>query len=310
MGHSEIDADKWESCVANSLNVCIYAHCWYLDTLSLSWQALVMDDYVAVMPFFSRDGEACLRYGLAWTGVYSRMELTAHVCGMFLSKLEQRFSRINIVFDKYFRLPDAELKGLFFREELYQLETINPPEEVANGDDFLNVLSSRFPKAYNDGLRFREYTPKNIRTLEAGDFVKLKQDTGIRDALRLKHLAEVSVGKRFGYFMEISLADEELRGAVLVTFCDHYIFVPYLSCRKIDKAFGQYLMILDLILRHFAYRPGIIVLDGGRLGIVSDVYKKLGATPFSTYRYKAGPMMRLRRFIRTKIFNKPGNAAL
>lgn len=307
VGHNEIDVRKWESCVHNSLNACVFAHCWYLDTLSLNWQALVLDDYEAVMPFFVFEGTVCLRYGVAWTGVYSCKGLTPEICGMFIDRLEQRFSRIDLVFDKYFVVPDKTLRGLFFREKIYQVETMNPPEIVGNGDEFLKVLKAKYPKAYDENIRFREYTPKNIRSLDCVDFMRLNKSVGIRDAQKLKYLAEVSVSKKFGYFMEISLSDENIKGAILVTFYDNYIFVPYLRCRNMPESYGQYVMLLDMILRHFAFRPGIVVLDCARIGVGKDVYEKLGASSYTLCRYRANPMVRLRKFFRHNVLHRYDN---
>jgi hypothetical protein len=48
--HSEIDLQKWDSCVQNAANALVYAESWYLDIVSPHWEALVADDYEYVMP--------------------------------------------------------------------------------------------------------------------------------------------------------------------------------------------------------------------------------------------------------------------
>ncbi|MBN2487371.1 MAG: hypothetical protein JXB34_15455 [Bacteroidales bacterium] len=48
--HNEIDKELWDSCVQQSSNSFIYAYSWYLDIISPAWEALVFDDYKAVMP--------------------------------------------------------------------------------------------------------------------------------------------------------------------------------------------------------------------------------------------------------------------
>lgn len=48
--HDEIDFDKWDNCVENAVNGIFYAYSWYLDMCAPSWDALVMNDYEAVMP--------------------------------------------------------------------------------------------------------------------------------------------------------------------------------------------------------------------------------------------------------------------
>jgi hypothetical protein len=47
---SEIETDKWNSCIERSSNGLVYAHSEYLDALATNWDALVLNDYAAVMP--------------------------------------------------------------------------------------------------------------------------------------------------------------------------------------------------------------------------------------------------------------------
>lgn len=48
--HDEIDKEKWNACIAASLNGLIYAYAWYLDAMAGDWDALVLNDYECVMP--------------------------------------------------------------------------------------------------------------------------------------------------------------------------------------------------------------------------------------------------------------------
>lgn len=47
---SQIDTGKWNQCISKAANGRIYAYAVYLDTLSANWDALVLNDYEAVMP--------------------------------------------------------------------------------------------------------------------------------------------------------------------------------------------------------------------------------------------------------------------
>lgn len=54
LAHSEIDKAKWDSFISLSVNGIIYAYSWYLDRTAPGWDALVLDDYEAVMPLPKR----------------------------------------------------------------------------------------------------------------------------------------------------------------------------------------------------------------------------------------------------------------
>jgi hypothetical protein len=46
----EIDIAKWDQCIEKSSNGLIYAYSFYLDHTADNWDALILNDYEAVMP--------------------------------------------------------------------------------------------------------------------------------------------------------------------------------------------------------------------------------------------------------------------
>ena len=54
LGNGEIDRSKWDQCIEMASNGLIYGYSFYLDHMSRGWEALVMDDYRAVMPLTAK----------------------------------------------------------------------------------------------------------------------------------------------------------------------------------------------------------------------------------------------------------------
>ena len=50
LDREDIDAGKWDKVIARSPAETIYPYTWYLDQVADNWSALVMDDYLFVMP--------------------------------------------------------------------------------------------------------------------------------------------------------------------------------------------------------------------------------------------------------------------
>src|SRR6187397_45201 len=48
--NKQIDKTKWDKCITEASNGLIYAYSFYLDTLAKHWDALIFNDYEAVMP--------------------------------------------------------------------------------------------------------------------------------------------------------------------------------------------------------------------------------------------------------------------
>jgi len=97
----EIDASRWDECIANSANRLIYASTAYLDAMTdLQWDGLVAGDYEAVMPLTWRR-----KWGITYlcqpaftqqTGIFSPSSIAAGTIGAFLRTAIQyyRFSEI------------------------------------------------------------------------------------------------------------------------------------------------------------------------------------------------------------------------
>lgn len=46
----QIDYQKWDACIANAPNSLIYGYAFYLTQMAKNWDALILNDYEAVMP--------------------------------------------------------------------------------------------------------------------------------------------------------------------------------------------------------------------------------------------------------------------
>ena len=45
-----INREKWDDCVSNSVNSRVYGLSWYLDIVCKNWDGIVIDDYEIVFP--------------------------------------------------------------------------------------------------------------------------------------------------------------------------------------------------------------------------------------------------------------------
>ena len=50
LSHKEIDKPGWDACIEHASNGLIYSYSFYLDAMAKHWDALVLNDYEAVMP--------------------------------------------------------------------------------------------------------------------------------------------------------------------------------------------------------------------------------------------------------------------
>jgi hypothetical protein len=100
----EINSQKWDNCIQQSFNGTIYAYSWYLDTMADQWDALVLNNYEAVMPLPWRK-----KYGIYYLyqpaflqrlGIFRKEKLTAEIKEYFFRSIPSRFRYWNLNIDK------------------------------------------------------------------------------------------------------------------------------------------------------------------------------------------------------------------
>ncbi len=89
--HTEINKELWDICIERSVNRKPYALSWWLDTVCNSWEALVLDDYSAVMPL-TRNRKLGIDYlyqpyFTQQLGVFSTVYLSAAEINQFLAAI-------------------------------------------------------------------------------------------------------------------------------------------------------------------------------------------------------------------------------
>jgi hypothetical protein len=98
--NSEIDKQKWDICIEESFNGKPYAYSWYLNLVSPNWDALVLNDYEAVMPLthLSKFSISYLFQPIMCQqlGVYSAVKNIAFCVDEFLNAIPSKFNFIEI----------------------------------------------------------------------------------------------------------------------------------------------------------------------------------------------------------------------
>ena len=128
--NKEIDKAKWDSCITNAGNGLIYARSFFLDAMSRDWDALVMGDYLAVMPLLFNK-----KYGIYYlyqppfirfTGIFGN-DINAEKVNKFLAAIPVKYKYWDIDFKEH--LIDFNIIDLIN----ISLKKIYPPIEAMEG---------------------------------------------------------------------------------------------------------------------------------------------------------------------------------
>jgi hypothetical protein len=98
--HEQIDKRVWDETIARSYNRLMYGYSWYLDEVCDRWDALVQNDYEAVMPLPVRK-----KYGQPYVyhpffaqqlGVFSTNYLSGFTVNKFVTAVPDKFRVVDV----------------------------------------------------------------------------------------------------------------------------------------------------------------------------------------------------------------------
>jgi Acetyltransferase (GNAT) domain len=145
--YNEIDLVKWDNCITHAPNGLIYGYSYYLNHMAKQWDALVLNDYEAVLPLtWNKKYSVHYLYQpflTAQLGVFGH-NLSAELLEAFLQAIPSKFS----YWDLYLNYHNVfELKNF----PLYQRK------------NFVLSLDKPYEELYNN---YRPNTQRNIRKAE------------------------------------------------------------------------------------------------------------------------------------------------
>jgi hypothetical protein len=168
--HKTIDKEKWDNCIAHSANEFIYAYSWYLDKVIPGWDAIILDEYEAVMPVTH-----AVKMGIRYIcpplftqqlGIFSPEQPSEILVHEFLSLILSKYKYAQIRLNEYNPVKDVRDYRIrqYNNQEIDLSFSYNKLFEKYNRNCKRNIK-----KAENCGLEIRS-------DISAGAFVAFVKD--------------------------------------------------------------------------------------------------------------------------------------
>jgi len=126
--YDEISKLKWDRCINQSFNGIVYAYSWYLDIVSYQWDALVMDDYKAVMPLTFKNNYSVnkiIQPAFApQLGVFTSERLDINLVNSFLALVPKKYRSVQFNLNTYNKASNTKYN--LKQEVTYELDLIYP----------------------------------------------------------------------------------------------------------------------------------------------------------------------------------------
>ena len=128
--YQQIDKSKWDNCIDTAANGLVYGYSFYLDAMAKHWDALVLDDYEAVMPLtWNKKYSITYLYQpffAASMGVFGN-NISATLVNDFLRAIPTKFSYWDIYLNQANRFA---LAGFNLYERVNFVLSLNEPYEI------------------------------------------------------------------------------------------------------------------------------------------------------------------------------------
>jgi len=257
LSRDEIDAGKWDTCIASAPNGLVYASSTYLDCMSAQWNGLVLGDYECVMPLtWNR------KYGIAYLyqpfltaqlGVFGR-DVTADLVEHFLEAIPTRF----LYWDFYLNHQNAFHLKKF---HLYQRSNIR----------------RNIRKAQQLGC-----TP--VKDIEVGRVIELataqmKEKAGIitDNMTRFKNLYDILYKRQQAITYGIISAKQELLASCVFFFSHDRAYYILVGNHPDGRTLGASHALIDAFVKDHAGKNLLLDFEGSDIRNLAFFYSSFGA---------------------------------
>lgn len=277
--HDQIDFEKWDDCISQSPNGILYAMSWYLNMTCPGWEALIEDDYQAVMPLPWRKKMGVhyvyQPFFVQQLGVFSTRSLSGEVTRRFLDAIPRRFQWVNYNLNTYNSL--TPLKGeQVIRRVNCELDLIHPYETLYKS--YSQNIRRNIKKALKQEVfitphgqpeviiqAFRDHKGKEINAFSPSDY------------LLLKHLVYVGIHKglvqiRCAYTRENNFC----AGIIFFKSVNKYIFL-FSGATPQARENGAMALLVDDFIRQMAGHDLVLDFEGSSQPDLARFYMGFGS---------------------------------
>jgi hypothetical protein len=286
--HSEIDKAKWDHCVSNAGNELIYAYAYYLDRIAKHWDALVLNDYEAVMP-------------LTWNkkyGIYYLYQpaFTASL-GIFGKKVDEKLTLDFIeAIPKKFKLAEIALNHGNSLIHSQSISTTRNNYILPLNKDYTTMFSSYRENTRRNIKKAQQLNcivKKNIALAEIINLSKpaMQRMTNVKeeDYTNFETLYHFLYKKKQAVTYGVYTAGNELVSSCVYFFSNKRAYYILVGNHPNGKTSGASHYLIDRFIHDHADQDLILDFEGSDIRNLAFFYSSFGAT-LETY-----PFLRINR---------------
>ena len=273
--HQQIDKSKWDKCIDNAGNGLIYAYSFYLETMAENWDALVMNDYEAVMPLTWNK-----KFGIhylyqpfltAQLGVFGKI-VTEQQCGNFIQAIPSKFRYIDI------SLNSGHISGIPTGYRIHRLNHILDLSK-SYGDlykKYRENIQRNIKKAEQAGCKIEKgFDAEKVIDL-AVQQMKSHSKESSDNVNRFRKLYQLLDAEKKAMTYGVSLQNELLASAIFF-FSHNRAYYILVGNHPDGKNIGASHMLIDAFIKDHASKDLLLDFEGSDIPGLALFYRSFGA---------------------------------
>jgi hypothetical protein len=273
---NEIDKSKWDNCVDNANNGLVYAYSHYLDCMAKNWDALILNDYQALMPLtWNKKYGFHYLYQPAFTaslGVFGN-GLTETLVGDFIKSIPKKFRLIDISlnYGNIFSVPT----GFNMLRNNYTL-SLNK-----NYDSLYSSYNENIRRNIKKAQQYSCTIKKNIPVADVIDLSKpsLQKQTNVTDEdyINFERLFDLLHQQNKAITYGVYSDKQELIASCIYFFSHNRAYYILVGNHPNGKTLGASHYLIDRFIYDRAGQNLILDFEGSDIRNVAFFYSSFGA---------------------------------
>jgi hypothetical protein len=271
---SDIDRKKWDACIDKAGNGLIYSYTYFLDCMAKHWDALVLNDYEAIMPLpWNKKYGILYIYQPAFTaslGVFGH-SLDEDLIQSFIREIPKKFRLIEMALN-HGNLSSAQ--NLSYRNN-YVLDLKHPYKALYNG--YRENIKRNIKKAQQIGCTVMKNIPlENVIALSKPI---LQKQTNVTDAdydnllklYRLLHIQSKAI--TYGVYSN----NRELIASCAYFLSHDRAYYLLVGNHPNGKTLGASHYLIDRFIHDYAEQALALDFEGSDIRNLAFFYGSFGA---------------------------------
>ncbi|HEV7781385.1 MAG TPA: GNAT family N-acetyltransferase [Chitinophagaceae bacterium] len=274
--HEEIDKGKWDDCIHKAHNGLIYAYSFYLDTMAVHWDALVMGDYEAVMPLTWNK-----KYGIK----YLYQPFLAAQLGVFGAattwELVSSFIR---VIPASFRFAEISLNSKnnpvypvgLSTDRINHLLDLNKPYETLRSNYGENIRRNARKASQAGCFAEKEFAVEKVIEL-AAEQMKSQGNEEKENIERFRKLFQYLHPRQMAMTYGIFSNENKLLASAVFFFSHNRAYYILVGNHPDGKSSGASHALIDTFIKDHAGKDMLLDFEGSDILSLAQFYRGFGA---------------------------------